>query len=661
MAALEASADAVGVLEAAAGPGGGRAFRVAAVNPRWAQLVGVRAGRTLAPGLADGAVASLAALCDDALTGGAPRADQARVGGPDDAVEWVDRRVVPLSETEVAVTVRDVTQPRRSEEAVRRDGAESLALAAEQAALRRVAEAVARDASPETVTAVVTAEAARLFDADTARVLRFDEEAIVVVGTYGPGAPPVGTGFPRAGGRATAQVAGTGRTARVDDYAALRRADPVSAEVVPSDFGSGIAAPISAGARLWGGLLVVRLEGGAPFTHGDESRLERFAELVGLAVSNGEAARRLRALAATDPLTGLANHRAFQERLAQEVARARRYERPLALVLLDLDHFKRVNDAHGHQAGDAVLAEVARRLSAAARGADLVARVGGEEFAWLLPDTDPAGALALAERMRHAVEILPFPGVGGLTASLGVAGLDREGDGQDLFRRADLALIWAKLSGRNRSADDTPELAARLAGRRAELGRGEEQERMPAIRALATLLDATSPHRLRHSERVAGIAEAIAERLGWSEQRRAALREAALIHDVGTAVVPEEILGRPGRLTPEERERMRAHAPIGAEIARRALSSEQAAWVRAHHERWDGRGYPDGLAGEDIPEGARILAVADAWEAMTSPRAHRPARGVDEAAAELQAGSGTQFWPTAVAALASLASEGRAA
>ena len=147
--------------------------------------------------------------------------------------------------------------------------------------------------------------------------------------------------------------------------------------MVPEDVACGVSAPIRAGTRLWGAIVAQRLLGGSPFTAEEERRLERFAHLIGLAVANAEVHGRLRALAATDPLTGLANHRAFQERLVQEVARARRYGQPLSLVLADLDHFKLVNDAHGHQAGDAVLAEVGSRLLASARTGDLMARVGG--------------------------------------------------------------------------------------------------------------------------------------------------------------------------------------------------------------------------------------------------------------------------------------------
>jgi diguanylate cyclase (GGDEF)-like protein/putative nucleotidyltransferase with HDIG domain len=653
-AALAASRDAIIVLQAVTPSPEGADFVLVAQNARGPELLGAAVGRRLRETIPAVIAEPLAQMCARTLADGEPRRDQAQAGVAGGQAEWVDREVVRLSDTEVAVTLRDATAQRRDHDRLRDAAAASTAMADEQAALRRAAEAVAHAAPPDSVVALVAEDTVRRMGADGAHVVRFDEDAIVTVGSFGS-APPIGARFPKEGDRSAAQVARTGRTARVDDCAALRGADPVSAGLVPDDVACGVSAPIRAGTRLWGAIVAQRLLGGSPFTAAEERRLERFAHLIGLAVANAEVHGRLRALAATDPLTGLANHRAFQERLVQEVARARRYGQPLSLVLADLDHFKLVNDAHGHQAGDAVLAEVGSRLLASARTGDLMARVGGEEFAWLLPATDVAGAESLAERARRSVEVLPFPAVGGLTASLGMAELGAADDGQALFRNADLALIWTKVSGRNRCARHSPELARRLTLRRAELRAEGEPGRLHTIRAIAILVDASDAHRLRHSERVAGLAEAVAERLGWTPHRCALLREAALVHDAGKISVPDEVLRQQGPLDRFALDRIRGHAVVGAEIASRALTPEQASWVRGHHERWDGEGYPDGLAAEAIPEGARILAVADAWEAMTSPRAWRPALPRKGAVAEVRAGAGTQFWPPAAAALLALA------
>ena len=180
---------------------------------------------------------------------------------------------------------------------------------------------------------------------------------------------------------------------------------------------------------------------------------------------------------------------------------------------------------------------------------------------------------------------------------------------------------------------------------------GRDPDRVIAIRAMVLLDESASPHLAGHSDRVSAVAERVARRLGWDEGRAAALAEVALLQDAGHVGVPRELDLRPGPLAPAERDRLRAHAEIGALMVARALPAEQVAWVRAHHERWDGLGYPDGLAGEAIPEGARILATADAWVAVTSARPHRPALDAAGAVAELRAHAGTQLWPAAVAAL----------
>ena len=644
-AALATSLDGLCVLHAVRDGTVISGFRVTASNPGAERFGCGGPGSSIADWWPAPVCDELMAVCAAAIESGQPITHEVRLPG----IGWVELRLAGMSYDEVVATLRDTTLRHTAEEALRDQREQSLALADEQAALRRVAEAIAHDASPEEIIALVTRDAARLFRGDSARVARFDDDAIVVVGTWGGDAPPVGTRFPREGGRTIARVLATGRSARVSDYATLRTTDVVSAEVVPEGYGSGMAAPIRAGGRLWGGLLVIRLADGTAFTDADERRLEGFAGLIGLAIGHSEAERRLRELASSDPLTALANQRSFRERLAEEVSRSTRYGHPLGLVLLDIDRFKRVNDRHGHQIGDAVLTEVARRLGRLARAGDLAARVGGEEYALLLPETDAEGALTLAERARRAVAEEPFGEAGTLTVSLGVAELGAAPDGQDLFRRADVALSWAKLSGRNRSECDRPGMHAIPAdGDRRD---DHDPDRVMAIRALAILSEADSPQFLRHSDRVAAVAEAVARALGWDPGRAAALGEAALIHDVGRIGVPLELIRRPGPLDLSEWELVRAHADLGGRIAARALPPEQVAWVRGHHERWDGTGYPDGLAGDAIPEGARILAVADAWVAATSERPHRPALAPAEALAELEADAGTGFWTPAVAAL----------
>ena len=209
---------------------------------------------------------------------------------------------------------------------------------------------------------------------------------------------------------------------------------------------------------VWGMVVAVGADAGGA------ERLTPHADLVGLAVANARAHERLVALARTDALTGLANHRAFRERLESDAARARRTGFPVSLVIVDLDRFKRVNDTWGHQAGDAVLREVARRLQASARRGDLPARIGGEELAWLLPDTGLPAARDAAERLRRAIGELPIPPVGTVTASLGVAELGPGGP-DDLVRRADAALYRAKEGGRDACVvNDGPAVTASPSG-----------------------------------------------------------------------------------------------------------------------------------------------------------------------------------------------------
>lgn len=356
-------------------------------------------------------------------------------------------------------------------------------------------------------------------------------------------------------------------------------------------------------------------------------------------------------LAAIDPLTGLANHRTFHERLRTEVERARRNGRGLSLVLMDLDHFKRVNDLHGHQMGDRVLVHAARIFQDETRTGELVARVGGEEFAMVLPEADEAEAFRAAERIRRAIAATTFPAVGAMTMSAGVCDLSQGPDADTLYRLADGALYWAKHRGRNVVLRHSPESLTALSARD-KADRLERQQALVSIRLLARVVDAKDPSTRRHSERVGDLAAELAEALGWTPERAALLREAGLVHDVGKIGVPDAVLFKPASLTPGEFETVREHAALGARIVSEGLTEEQVAWVRGHHERWDGNGYPDGLTAEECPEGARIMALADAWDAMTSERTYTPVPLLPaDAIIECRARAGSQFWPRAVEAL----------
>ncbi len=361
--------------------------------------------------------------------------------------------------------------------------------------------------------------------------------------------------------------------------------------------------------------------------------------------------------ATTDPLTNLPNHREFHERLAAEVERARRHGRDLSVVVLDLDHFKLVNDTYGHPTGDRALIHVADALRDVVRPGDTLARIGGEEFGWILPETDALEAWQATERARQLLLDSPVPRAGQLNFSAGVCDLEQVAPplgGAELVRLADGALYWAKRNGRGVTFRYSPAVVTALTAE--EMARSAVREQsLATVRALARTVDARDPHTHEHSERVADLAVAIARELGWANPRVALLHEAALVHDIGKIGVPDEVLLKPGALTVQERALIEAHAAAGARIVAGALTEEQVGWIRWHHERVDGTGYPDGLTEPMIPDGARILAVADAFDAMTAARSYRRQLTAADALAECHAASGTQFWPAAVEALGRVA------
>ncbi len=543
-------------------------------------------------------------------------------------------------------TLKDVTERKRAEIELR-------TLAMEQAALRRAATAVASGAPPDEVFAIVAREVALLLGATGGMVSRFDRTThrAIRVGAW-LGSTDIAD-LPRRiplEHNVIATVYENGVPARSED----RAVTPVDV-FARHGFPVSISAPVRVGTDVWGAVTAAS-EDAAGLPEGAEVRLARFAELVGITVANADARARLARQAATDALTGLANHRTFHERLHDEVAKAREDGTLVSLAVFDLDHFKAVNDGFGHQVGDAVLSEFGRRLAAMARYGEIVARIGGEEFAWLLPGSDGPNAWRAAERVRQAYAAVAHPGVGHLTVSAGVCDLEHAGDAESLLRLADGALYWAKSHGRDNTTLYTPEVVD-------ELSEAERVERLTrtqaktALRALARLIDTKDPATARHTERVAAMAAAIAQRLGWPDERIDLLEEAALYHDVGKIGIPDAVMHKSGPLDPDERMRVRTHVALGAELVADVLQPEQVSWIRGHHENWDGSGYPDGLAGTAIPDGALIIHLADAWDAMTSGRAYQEHRTFEDAVAECRARTGTQFCPEIVDVLLSVASE----
>jgi diguanylate cyclase (GGDEF)-like protein len=352
---------------------------------------------------------------------------------------------------------------------------------------------------------------------------------------------------------------------------------------------------------------------------------------------------RLAEMAITDPLTGLRNHRAFHEDVARELQRVGRSGVPLALVLLDLDDLKAVNDSHGHQAGDERLQALADAIRATGRSADLAYRVGGDEFAVILPDARSWGALEFAQRLRGATQAGTH-GAGPFTATAGVSEALTLRPKDEVVREADLALIGAK-----RIHQDVviygPDLAPGVDAEE------DEHHTRTLASALALAVDAKDSYTRSHCQTVSQLCGLIGAELGFDTGRLTRMRLAGLLHDVGKIGVPDAILNKPSKLTDAEYDQMKRHSLLGYDIVQAADMGVEARWVRHHHERFDGGGYPDGLAGEEIPLESRVILVADAFEAMTSDRPYRQAPGQAFAILELGRNAGTQFDPAVVEAL----------
>ncbi len=352
---------------------------------------------------------------------------------------------------------------------------------------------------------------------------------------------------------------------------------------------------------------------------------------------------RLYDAARTDPLTHLSNRRGFRETLDLELQRARRAEGELTVLVGDLDHFKEVNDRSGHDVGDRVLQRVAHVLVEGKRRIDSAARVGGEEFALVLPDTGQDGAFVLAERLRCALRDELAGDTVPVTISFGLASFPTHGEtAASLLRAADEALYAAKDSGRNRTVRHSPLLRESLTWSSGT--RDIEGERFLAVMLdLAEAVDLRFSGSARHSETVGRYAELMARELHLPERQVSRIRLAGMLHDIGKVGVPDSILSKPGSLNEKELAIVRRHPELGAQILEHPALADVRAWVAAHHERPDGLGYPRGLFGDEVPLEARILAVADAYEAMTSDRSYRDSIGHESARAELRRCAGGQF------------------
>ena len=351
-------------------------------------------------------------------------------------------------------------------------------------------------------------------------------------------------------------------------------------------------------------------------------------------------------LALTDPLTGLGNHRHFHERLQHDLDKAQDEGFALTLVLLDIDNFKQVNDRHGHPIGDRVLAQVATRL----RQGGEAFRLGGDEFALLLPRRDEHEGLSIARSVIERLAEKPLESGEFLSMSAGVATYPQHGvERADLVRVADSALYMAKEQGKNTVRVYRPDIAGIQELRRLAEG-PDRAARLRAAASLAHAVDARDAYTGSHSYMVGELAARVAKRMGLDTEAIELTRLAGSLHDLGKLAIPEEILRKPGPLNEAERLVLERHPQIGYRMLDSLGVEPVATWVLHHHERWDGAGYPEQKAGPDIPLGARILFVADAYDAMTTDRVYRGRLSHDRAIAELERCAGTQFDPDVVAA-----------
>jgi two-component system cell cycle response regulator len=352
-----------------------------------------------------------------------------------------------------------------------------------------------------------------------------------------------------------------------------------------------------------------------------------------------------------DAVTGLLNRRAFEEMLNFELDRSRRTNRPVSIIIGEIDGLGRLNTERGHAAGDTALQQVASDMAKWKRRIDSAGRLGGEKFGVILPETDEDGAFLVAERLRRASRRTFAQDALPLTISFGVAGYPVHGDQFGVLMGAAVRAVHAAAElGRDRSVIYCPDVERMLAQ---APDRAKAEPRLDDLIGLAEELDVRDSGVTGHSHAVGDYAELMAKELGFPPEHMERVRLAGVLHDIGKTGVSDRLMSKRGPLDPDEWRSIRTHPETGARLLSHPELEDLRAWVLAHHERPDGKGYPHQLEGEDIPIEARILAVADAYEAMTSERPYRATLGDGAAAEELRAAAGTQFDAQVVEALLS--------
>ncbi len=415
----------------------------------------------------------------------------------------------------------------------------------------------------------------------------------------------------------------------------------------PKSCHHAVALPLLVDGRALGVLYGDHLTNRAQVSPSRLVSLQLYANNVASRLESARLLAEVGRLAEQDGLTGLPNRRALDSLLRREVARAQRHQTPLSLLMIDIDRFKELNDMCGHLAGDEVLRETARLLQRCVREMDFVARFGGDEFVIVMPNTDAAAAHIISERILHAVhEAGPTLNHDrwGYKLSLGLRSAQPH-ETDILLQSADTALYKHKEAQTRRALLDVLSTTAE----------DELQHWNHYLGKLLRVLIEKEPHSFEHARRVSSGCLAVARSLHLRQDEIESLHLAAMLHDVGKISIPGVILQRPGPLSPQEYRLVQAHTRIGDDLLREvSYLGEVCEIVRSHHERYDGKktgdypAYPGELSGDDIPIGARILRVVDAYDAMTSGRPYRGAVGHQEAMAEIQAEAGRMFDPEVV-------------
>lgn len=484
---------------------------------------------------------------------------------------------------------------------------------------------------------------------------------------------------------------------KVNDVKRDKRVEPFREILSNYHLYSVFYVPITYQEKLLGILGGHKCETQAEWTQHYETFFGQIADQLAIGVTNARLYKRVERQATTDGLTNLFNHRTGQEKLSEQLKLAERYQRNLAVVMMDIDHFKSINDTYGHPVGDTVLKAVARIIRRDCRDVDIPVRYGGEEFLLVLPEVNQEGAVVVAERLRKTLqrEVILHDEVSlSVTASIGVAAYPEDAEGQHhLLELADKALYMSKRLGRNQvhtaadlmfqefeqqqqqqlqaqqqqteAANPTPVPTSEEA-QAANAATGEQGDReglvpevVEMVKAMAGALYAKSEYNKIHHLETAKFSEMVAKVLGLNQRQVEQIRVAGLLHDVGLLSVPEEIINKPGQVTPDELRVLMQHPVMGAQMFRPIHALKEICDIlENHHECWDGTGYPRGLKGEEIPLAARIIAIVDAYHAMISDRPYRNAMSKEKAKRVLRNGAGTQFDPFLVDIFIAVLSEG---